>query len=150
MYTDATPFATTTIAKVAAGIAAFLALPATAIEKDFANNYLYLSSFVIRQPEIFAAVLRVTGTTEADWQVERKKTQDLVDEGHKMVNAGDMAGHFKILYGVSYQPGMGGDYSDLLHNEMLGLGEENLDEVVKAAADAARPGGWEAASTLAV
>ena len=141
IYTDAAPFVTTTINQVAAGIAAFLGLPAATVDKEFANNYLYLSSFVLAQPEIFSAVLRATGTEENGWQVEKKTTQDLIDEGRKMVNAGDMAGHFKILYGASYQNGMGGNYSSELHNEMLGLMEEDLYEVVKAAVEAAWPGG---------
>lgn len=150
MYTDSAPFVTSTIDRVGAGIAALLGLPVSSIEKDFSNNYLYISSFMLSQPEIFSTVLRASRTAEADWQIERKTTRDLINEGRELVKAGDSAGHFKILSGVAYQPGMGGDYSDLVHNKLLGLvEEEDLDEVVKIAVKAARPGAFAIASTLA-
>ena len=134
------------------------------------------------QPELFSTVLRVSGTIEADWNIERRTTQDLIEEGHKMVKGGDSSGHvrkpmgrvsprpsclsspplsslkmltdhsthlfqFKIIFGVTYQQDMGGDYSKLLHNEMLGLGKEDLDEVVRLAIDSAEPE-WVAGATL--
>jgi hypothetical protein len=64
-----------------------------------------------------------------------------------MVKCGDSAGHFKIIFGVTYQQDMGGDYSKLLHNEMLGLGKEDLDVVVRLAIDNAVPE-WAAGATL--
>ena len=67
------------------------------VDEKFVNGYLYISTFVVTQPEIFEAVLRVTGTKEEEWEVERKKVQDLIDEGWEMVNGEDPAGHFKIL-----------------------------------------------------
>jgi hypothetical protein len=45
---------------------------------------------------------------------------------------------------------MNGDYSHLLHNDRLGLEEEDLNQVVKEVVKAARPGTWSAASTLVV
>ncbi|KAK5174549.1 uncharacterized protein LTR77_001630 [Saxophila tyrrhenica] len=148
VYTDGAPFSTTSMGKVAEGIASLLCLSETEIQKEFANNFLYLSSFTLTHPEIFLAILRVTGTTEADWQVEKSTTKDLVDEGWRMVNGGEPAGHFKIVFGAAYTHGLGGDYSELLHNERLGLGEEDLETVVKAAVDAAKPGGFTAGTTL--
>ena len=99
------------------------------------------------QPELFSTVLRVTSTNEADWRIERKTTHELVEEGHKMVKSGDSAGHFKIILGVTYQQDMGGDYSKLLYNEMLGLGKEDLDDVVRHAVDNAEPE-WAAGATM--
>lgn len=101
------------------------------------------------QPELFQKVLQVTGTSEADWSVERKTTRRLIEDGEKMVEDGDSAGNFKVLFGGFYQHGKGGNYSEKLHNDMLGLKEEDLDEVVEAAIAAAKPGAWEAGSTLA-
>lgn len=63
-----------------------------------------------------------------------------------MVKSGDLAGHFKIIFGVTYQQDMGGDYSELLHNEMLGLDKENLDEVVRHTLDNAQLD-WAAGAT---
>lgn len=125
-----------------------LALPAATIEEKFANGYLYLSSFRMTQPELFSAVLRVTGTHHAGWKVEDKAVQDLIDEGHRMIDAGQSMGHFKIIFGVTYKDGFGGDYSQKLHNKMLGLEEEDLDEAVKSGIDAAKPGPWEAGATM--
>lgn len=105
LYTDSAPFVSTTMAQVGQGVANLLCLPESTIAKKFANNYVYLSSFIMTQPDIFAAVLRATGSSEDEWQIKRRTTQELIDEGRKMVQEGDMTGHFKIVYGVSYQPG---------------------------------------------
>lgn len=127
-----------------------MCLPQSTIESTFANNFLYVSSFVLTQPEIFTAVLRVTGTSEEDWQIERKNVKDCIDEGWEMVHGGNLGGHFKIVYGLNYSEGMGGEFSGLAHNKLLGLEAQDLDAVVKLAVEAAQPGGWAAASTLAL
>jgi len=46
--------------------------------------------------------------------------------------------------------GYGGDYQDRVVDNILGLEykEENLEEVIRAAADAALPGGWTAGQSL--
>lgn len=147
MYTDSAPFNITTLRQIAAAIAACLTLPEAMIDAKFANKCLYVSSFRMTQPELYSAVLRVMGTTEADWNIERKTTPQLIEEGHKMVKGGDSAGHFKIVFGVTYQQNMGGDYSRLLHNEMLGLGNEDLDEVLRHAIDNAKSE-WAAGATM--
>ena len=148
LYTDGIAFCTTTMARVGEGVAAFLALPGDIIEKNFANGFLYLFSFTLSQAQIFEAVMRVTGTTEADWQIKNQKAQNLIDDGHAMVESGQLAGHFKIIYGAHYQPGMGTNYSEKTATSLLGLPEEHLDAVVKAAVSSARPGGWDAAIAL--
>ncbi|KAK4498841.1 hypothetical protein PRZ48_009351 [Zasmidium cellare] len=148
LYTDGVPFSTTTMARVGEGVAAFLELPKDVIEETFANSFLYLSSFTLSQAQIFEAVMRVTGTTETDWQIKHQKAQDLIDEGHAMVKSGQLAGHFKIIYGAHYQPGMGTNYSEKAATSLLGLPQEDLDKIVKAAVDSARPGGWDAAIAL--
>ena len=136
------------MSRVGEGVAVFLAMPEDVLEKNFANSFLYLSSFTLTQPEAFDAVMRATGTTKADWQIEHKNAQALIDEGFAMVEAGEGVGHFKIIYGAHYQPGMEGDYSKKCHNSLLGLDQEDLDEVVRAAVAAARPGGWYSAAAL--
>lgn len=147
LYTDGAPFNTTTVSKVAEAIARCLALDPKTIDKEFANGTLYVSSFRVSQPDLFQTVLRVTGTTEADWAIERKTTHDLIADGEKMVKDGDSAGKFKILFGGLFQSGMGGEYTEKVQNGRLGLQEEDLEEVVKASAAAAKSGGWGAGST---
>ena len=79
LYTDCVPFATATVAQVARAVASLLTLPKSTIDKTFANGHLYVYSFVLTQPQVFEAVLRVTGTKEEDWQIEKKKVQQLID-----------------------------------------------------------------------
>ncbi|KAK5128000.1 hypothetical protein LTR85_005117 [Meristemomyces frigidus] len=146
LYTDSVSFNTTTTAQIGAGIASFLALPTDLIEKQFANECLYLSSFQLTQPQLFEAVLKATGSTESDWQVGRKTAEDKLAEGRKKLEAGDMSGNFDMLVGMSF---VEGDYSAQVANELLGLGQEDLDEVVREAVKAAAPGGWSAGSLLA-
>ncbi|KAK4546581.1 hypothetical protein LTR36_001798 [Oleoguttula mirabilis] len=146
LYMDSVSFNTTSSAQIGAGIASFLALPTDVIEKQFANGSLYLSSFSLTQPQVFEAMLRVTGTTEKDWEVERKTCQDRLDVGRKKLEAGDVSGTFDLLYSMTY---LEGDYSSRLHNELLGLGQEDLDEVVEEAVKAASPGPWSVGLTLA-
>jgi hypothetical protein len=111
--------------RIGEAIKKLLSLPTSTVESDFGNNHLYISSFVATQPEIFNAVVRATRTSEADWQVERKVTQELIDEGRLMVEQGNMAGHFKIIYGVCYQPGNHGPV--ILHGVAL-IFLDNRDE----------------------
>lgn len=149
VYTDSAPFNMTTTSKVGAAIAACLALPDKTIDEKFANGCLYVSSFRMTHPELFQAVLRASGTAEADWAVDKKTTHDLINDGQKMVDRGDAAGNFKILFGGLFQSGNGGDYSQKLHNDVLELKQEDLDEVVRTSIAAAKSGPWAAGSKLA-
>jgi hypothetical protein len=148
VYTDSAPFNTTTISQIGAAIAGCLALPRERIDAEFANNCLYVSSFRLTQPELFSEVLRITGTTEEDWTVDRKKVQDLIDQGYDMVKSGQSLGYFKLVFGATYQRNNGGDHTGRLHNEMLGLQEEDLDEVLRMSIAAAKPGEWKGGDTL--
>lgn len=145
LYTDSISFNTTTISQVGAGIASFLALPNHVIDQQFANGSLYLSSFQLTQPQLFEAVLRVTDTKETEWEVEKKTAQDRLEVGRQKLDAGDMSGSFDMVIGMTF---LEGDYPSQVHNKMLGLAQEDLDEVVRAAVEAAAPGGWSAGSTL--
>ena len=138
----------TTTSKVGAAIAACLALPEKTVDEKFSNGCLYVSSFRLTQPELFQAIMRVSGTKESDWSIEKKTTYDLIEDGQKMVEGGDAAGNFKVLFGGLFQRGNGGDYSEKLHNDVLGLKEEDLEEVMKESIANAKIGRWEAGSTL--
>ena len=122
LITDSVPFNTSTVARVAAGIAKMLSLPASTVDENFGNGFLYVSSFLLTQPEIFLAVLRATGTGEGEWQIERKSV------GEYAVPEGDL----NLVLVETYREA-GGDYTGKLCNEMLGLEQEDLDEVVKSA-----------------
>ena len=65
-----------------------------------------------------------------------------------MVKAGQSLGYFKLVFAATYERDNGGDHTGLLHNEMLGLQEENLDEVLRVSVAAAQPGVWTGGDTL--
>ncbi|KAK5686085.1 hypothetical protein LTS10_002199 [Elasticomyces elasticus] len=131
LYTDSIAFNTTTLPQIGLGIAKFLALPRSTIDKQFANGFLYLSSFKLTQPELFRAVLAATRTKESDWQIERTSFETLIEDGHKKVSEGDViAGSIDVVHGITFKAG---DYSGEVHNDMLGLKQEDLGEVVRNA-----------------
>ena len=86
-------------------VAAILSLLAAELEDHFANKEVFVSSFYLTQPQLYDAVLHATGAVETDWQVERKESQDAVDEGLQKLQAGDLTGTFEALYGTRYLPG---------------------------------------------
>ncbi|KAK4503260.1 hypothetical protein PRZ48_006688 [Zasmidium cellare] len=129
---------TTTQAQVGRGIAAMLSLPAATIEKDFANGWLYLTSFHVTHEEMFQAILTATNSTESKWQVERKPAKQLLEEGQVKLKAGDRSGVWDVLHGATFAEGYGGEYSREPHNVMLGLPEEDLVDVVRQAAKEVR------------
>ncbi|KAK3635722.1 hypothetical protein LTR56_014598 [Elasticomyces elasticus] len=131
LYTDSIAFNTTTLPQIGRGVARFLALPRSTIDKQFANGFLYLSSFKLTQPELFQAVLAATGTKESDWQIERTSFETLIEEGNKKVSEGNViVGSIDVVHGITYKAG---DYSEEVHNDMLGLEQEDLGEVVRNA-----------------
>ncbi|KAL9605860.1 MAG: hypothetical protein Q9179_000970 [Wetmoreana sp. 5 TL-2023] len=70
---------------------------------QFRNGSIYISSFRVSQRDMFESVKRVTGTTDTD---------------------------SKITYGRMFFPTGDGDYQSSLglHNDLLGLPAEDLDE----------------------
>lgn len=133
VHPDSCRWHTTTQAQVGRGVAAMLALPATTIEKVFANGSLYLTSFQPTHEEMFKAILQVTETKESEWSVERKSTGDLVEEGQAKLRCGDVSGVWDVLHGAVFAPGFGGEYLGKPHNEMLGLPKEDLVATIRAA-----------------
>lgn len=135
IHPDSCRWHTTTQAQVGRGIAAMLALPAAMIEKEFANRWLYLTSFHLTHDEMFQAILQATGSRESDWKVERKPASDLIAEGQSKLGAGDRLGVCDILHGTVFAEGYGGEYLVEPHNEMLGLPREDLVENIRVAVE---------------
>ena len=73
------------------------------------------------------------GTTDNDWKIEYKVTQEWIDEGREMVSKGDFSGMRSLVYGNVLKEGNGGDYekSRGLSNETLRIEKEDLDTVVR-------------------
>lgn len=133
--------------RAVAALLSLKVLPEDAGDKEptvsrFRNNYLYFSSFLLNQRDMFDSVLRVTGTSEKDWTIKHENSKERFQEGVAQFKQGNMEGFVKLLYTrVFYQDGSG-DFqtSKGLSNELLGLPEEDLDERTKVAIDMALNG----------
>jgi hypothetical protein len=144
LYPDGGPFNTSTLPQVGLGITKLLSLPLTnpsnprASLSHYGNNFVYISSFLVTQTQLFEAVLRATGTSESDWKVDRETTikQSIEAAKEKMAN-GDLFAGAELTYAYYMGKGLGGDYEAKAkeHWEVLGLQEEDLDEIVQRAVE---------------
>ncbi|KUJ19446.1 NAD(P)-binding protein [Mollisia scopiformis] len=134
-------FNTTNLDTVALATARIFNLP---IQDDhgpsldiFGNRFVYVSSFHVTQQEIFSAVQRVTGTTDADWKITRTDLQTWIDEGAEKLSKGQFMGMVNLLMGTTMQEGGGGDFESKRGptNKILCLPEEDLDESVSKIVD---------------
>lgn len=103
---------------------------------QFRNESIYISSFLVSQRDMFESVKRVTGTTDADWTITHESAEQRWKEGHGAVKQGNFGPFTKMLYSRMFFPGTGdGDYQSRreLHNDLLGLPVEDLDEATAVA-----------------
>ncbi|KAK9241183.1 hypothetical protein V1525DRAFT_422990 [Lipomyces kononenkoae] len=89
---------------------------------NFKNRSVYISSFTIGQKDMLDSVLRVTGTGLADWKVTHATAKERFQSGLEEFRKGNMAG-FESDGNFGATRG--------LHNDILGLPEEDLDEFTK-------------------
>jgi len=141
LYTDAGPFNSITLSQAGLGVARLLSLPLTnsanprASLQHYANNFVYLSSFLVTQQQIFESLQTATGTKEADWKMEKAS---IVDKD-KVLREQFGQGNFMAGAGLTFLwymgEGRGGNYEAKAKQdrEVLGLKEEKLDEIVKKA-----------------
>ena len=130
---DDAKFNTTTLQQTATGAANVLSLPDETLNQ-YKNKPVYLKSFRVDQRQILDSVVRATGTKESDWEIKTADAAQSVDGWMQDVAKGDMKAFQLAFYVAHMQKGRGGDYdakasSDL---EVLGMNEQNLDEVVQA------------------
>jgi hypothetical protein len=102
---------------------------------QFANGTIYTSSFRINQKEMFESVKRVTGTRDEDWTVTKEPSDQLYQSGVDDMMKGNLKGFVRQLYTRAFFPGKAGEYESVrgLHNDVLGLPKEDLDEATKEA-----------------
>lgn len=126
------------------GIARLLSLPLTNSSKPraslahYANNFVYLSSFLISQDVLFDSLKRVTGTTDGDWKITQSSIEEWEKACFEGLAKGDMRSAGGLIF-VNYMgEGRGGNYEAKakVDREVLGLEEEDLDAAVKRAVDA--------------
>jgi len=97
---------------------------------QFRNGSIYISSFRLSQRDMFESVKRVTGTTDADWTITHESAEQRWKDGQAALQQGNMNAFTKMLYSRIFFPTGDGDYQSSrgLHNDLLGLTVEDLDE----------------------
>jgi hypothetical protein len=132
-----TRITTSTWPQCGRAVAGLLALPEGEIAKRFANKPLFVASFSVSQREMMDAVHRVLGTGDGDWEVRYEDSKERYQKGVEQMKGGDRLGFAKAMYTRTFFPNGGGDFetSRGLHNEVVGLQKEDLDEAVKRAVE---------------
>ncbi|KAK9350068.1 NAD(P)-binding protein [Lipomyces doorenjongii] len=102
---------------------------------QFKNGYVYVSSFLVSQKDMFESVKRVTKTTDADWKISYEPSAKRYKEGMETLQKGVIMGFVKALYSRGLFPNGDGNFEAKhgLQNDILGLPKEDLDEATRAA-----------------
>lgn len=146
-----TQITTSTWAQCGRAVAALLSLPVEpeSTQQDqttlsrFRNKSAYIGSFYVSQNEIFASVLRSTGTSEADWKIQYEPVEERYQRGNKMLAGGDRWGFSVALYARLFYPDGACDLEAKLANAVLGLPKEDLDSATKEALEMVERGEFE-------
>lgn len=133
-----TPFNTSTFPQCGRAVAHLLALPDSELSK-LKNGLVLTSSFRVTQRDIFESILRVTKTKPEDWSTSHESPKERYQRGLDMMKeGGGIGGLVLAMYSRTFFPeDKIGAYEDHkgLHNEVLGLPKEDLDEFTKVAVD---------------
>ncbi|KAI1078549.1 NAD(P)-binding protein [Whalleya microplaca] len=110
---------------------------------NYKNKFIYVSSFLLSQKDMFQAVLRVSGTKVSDWKINYEASTKRFEDGQKQLAAGDRReGYPKLMYSRIFSKDGVGNYEERrgVENDALGLPKEDLDEWTKVAIDRAEKG----------
>ena len=101
---------------------------------DYKNKPVYISSFNISQRDMLESVERVAGEK---WEVKYQPVKERYAEGVKEFQGGNRMGFGKLLYARPFYPDGSGEFEKTygLHNDVLGLPKEDLDEYTKIAVE---------------
>ncbi|KAI1035489.1 hypothetical protein LB504_005818 [Fusarium proliferatum] len=129
-------------------VAAFLSMKKMPDDdKDFSTTLevfhkkpLYVSSFLINQREILDSIERVTHTTDLDWDITYESTSERVATGRDQFSKGNHRGMAKAYYARLHYPGREAIYEHKLHNDVLGVPKENVDDATMTALDMSQRG----------
>jgi hypothetical protein len=139
---------TTTWPQCGRAVASFLGLKkgsdnengSTPTLQQFRNKAIYVSSFLISQREMLDSIERVTGTADSDWNIRYESTAKRIKDGRDALAAGDSKGLAKAYYSRIFSPDCPAIYQDRLHNGLLGLPTEDLDEATVIGVNMAKNG----------
>ncbi|RDW70340.1 hypothetical protein BP5796_08737 [Coleophoma crateriformis] len=134
------------VGRAVAALLAFKILPddeddqSEAVLSRFQNQRCYMSSFRVSQKDMWESAMRVTGTKESDWTVSYEDVHERFQNGLEKFQKGNMEGFAQLLYVRTFFPDGAGEYetSKGLHNELLGLPQEDFDECTKRAIEMAK------------
>ncbi|KIW53447.1 hypothetical protein PV05_09021 [Exophiala xenobiotica] len=109
---------------------------------QFKDQFVSISSFLVSQKDMFDSVLRVTGTTEKDWNIKYEDVHERYKNGVSELQSGNRDGYPKLLYARVFFRDGGGDFESKkgLSNDVLGLPKEDIDERTRAAIAMAEEG----------
>lgn len=112
---------------------------------QFTNSGLRISSFRVSQQDMFESVKRVTHTTDKDWKITKEPAMERYLAGVTAMKQGDIKGFAQQLYTRTFFSDSNGDHESTngLHNNLLGLPKEDLDEFTREAMVLAEQGGVE-------
>lgn len=112
-----------------------------AVLDDWADRAVYISSFRVRQKDLFASALRVTGTAADDWTVRHEDSQERFARAQARMTGGDdvdaaarLAAFSTQLYTRIFFPTGEGDHATRqggLANAALGLPAEDMDAATR-------------------
>jgi hypothetical protein len=135
--------------QIGRAVATLLSLPIHATGKDasldsFANQMVYINSFTVSQRDILASVLRVTGTSEDDWQISRETVHDRIASGRTETQQGNRAGFAKVFFTALFHADGRGDFEHTkgTQNQLLALPMVDLDEATKVAIERSKLPQW--------
>ena len=99
--------------------------------KETENKFIYVYSIVTSQNELLASFQKMTGQ---EWAVEHVSMDSAIKDGRAKWEQGDRVGLIPLILSYWFREGMGADYTKDVEaaNELLGLPEENLDDIVRA------------------
>lgn len=124
---------TSTVALAGSAAAAVLCLSADALDA-YRNRMVYVSSFTVSQKEMFESVKRVTGTTDADWNVATEPARQRYKAACELLKKGDHVAFGRKLYTRYFYEDAG--LIEKMHgldNTKLDLPKEDLDEATRDA-----------------
>ncbi|KAF8850902.1 NAD(P)-binding protein [Acephala macrosclerotiorum] len=98
---------------------------------QFEDKAAFVNSFTVSQCDMFQSVLRVTGDKESDWTITHDNSQERYQSAVKLMQSGNMLGLVVAVYTRMFYRNGGGDFSNKVVNEQLGLVKEDLDEATK-------------------
>lgn len=103
-----------------------------------------MKAFTVSQRDMLESILRVTGTKEDDWTINKEATHERYSSGIKEMQEGKRIGFAKMMYTRVFYPDGCGDFerNKGTLNSLLDLPEEDIDEATKAAIERSEKSKW--------